>query len=284
MIHFPKNLLMVVLLIFFQVFKAKSSVCPVNESIDNNQESSYLQRFSNYINQMTCDKSLIPFELASDFTYEQRCQLIDDLNLLKKISFSSYGPLFVKTFSPSIPPSGAGQELYDWITQRIQKIYLMNDDHSVAINYGLCADTNACDKYYQRGDVGLDLKYFSKPYAIDRLIILIHEARHTDGHDFINGQEKSNIEYNSQHIDCNHLTVSLNETREKIQKTCDENLEGSIGASIIFLGNILENCNNCNSLIDIEEEELRNFYIRNEYNSNINNINIKNFSLAKIIQ
>ena len=253
--------------------------CDIKENVIHYSEK-ILQDYNEY----TCSPSLIPFELKSSFTYEQRCQLISDLRELKNLSLSNYGVRFQEVFGPQKSPQYAGEEIYNWIIHRIKRLYLINSSVSTAINYGLCAETEICDSKYKRGDIGLDDSYFNKSTPLERIKVLIHEARHTDGHDFILGESISNLNSDTLHIDCNRNNISMGTALEAYQgKTCDQDTQGGIGVSLVFLGNLINYGIDLNGIVNFNSQELNEFYIKNLYNNELSSINEINFNISKII-
>ena len=229
---------MIKIIIFFTLVASltvKSQECQTCD--DTKNITNYLKDISNYINRKACSPALIPFELKTSFTFDQRCQLIGDLEILREISLTKYGPMFQKSFAPHIESEKAGIFLYHWLIARIKNIYYYPSDVSTAINLGLCEDTNVCNQSYKRGDIGLADSYFEKPFPIDRIKVLIHEARHTDGHDYLKNPQidDDNIYYDTLHIDCNETVITTeNANHANHGKTCDENLDGAIGTSLFF--------------------------------------------------
>ena len=232
----------------------------------------------------TCHPSLTSIELDPKFTKEQRCQILNDLDLLKTLSFQHYGPELEKLISPgSNTAEKAGEEIHQWLLSRIKKLTFYESSVSLAINLGLCSETKVCTKY-KRGEIGLSSAYFQKSHPIDRIKILFHEARHTDGHDHLTNIQTTGT-YDTLHISCSGSTISLSGNSFEDQgKTCDDDLDGSIGASIFLLGNIIQNCTNCRKLTTFSDDSLHDYYIRNMYNSEIFSINNKDFDLSKILE
>lgn len=234
----------------------------------------------------TCSPSLFPFSLGEGFTQEQRCMLLSDLEILKSLSFNQYGEKFEEIFNPTSSPELAGVELYHWLIARISKVHVMESKVSLAINYGLCAEQdNICHETYERGEIGLSTSYFNKQNSVDRLITLLHEARHTDGHDFVNGDNSSSVGHDTLHVDCENTTVYVGESNHQDRgKVCDNDFNGANGLEIVLLGNFLENCSDCKDLTVFDDPGLEKFYLRNLYNSNLQEINFKNIDLSKTIQ
>lgn len=267
-----KNLITFLIIIFLGSSSSYSLECLTCEKNKNIFDYSF--SILNYINHQVCSSELIPFKLKSPLTFEQRCQLIKDLEILRNLEFKKYGAKFEKIFTPSLPPEKAGEEIYNWLLNRISNIYLINSNVSTAINYGLCQETGICDYNYKRGDIGLDDSYFNKKTPLERILVLIHEARHTDGHDFLTGKNLELTNYDTLHISCDSFNVSTSgRTDYDEHKTCDDNLDGSIGTSLIVTGNLLLNCHECNDLVNFGDEELNSFYIRNIYNNQLRSIN-----------
>tara|TARA_B100000886_G_C20396204_1_gene480480 strand:- start:394 stop:1227 length:834 start_codon:yes stop_codon:yes gene_type:complete len=244
----------------------------------------YINKLVERYEKHTCSKNLIPFLTEGSFTQEQRCQIIDDLSILKNLQFSNYGDRFNELFNPSRGPEYAGIEIFEWLIKRVTKIRLINSNVSTAINYGLCEHTNVCHEDHVRGDIGLDDSYFKKDNPIERISILLHEARHTDGHDFLNNYD-NNIESDSLHVACESIQVSIDNTNAlDARKICDKDINGSIGTSLIFLGNVLENCKKCDGLTIYNDSELSDYYIKNLYNNSLMLINDYNFDLGVTVK
>ena len=261
-------------------YSQECELCDLKNEILN-----YAKEIISDYKEASCSSSLIPFELKTVFSYEQRCQLISDLRILKKISLSRFGERYIEIFNPSVKPTYAGEDLHDWLVERIKRIYFIESKISTAINYGLCEDTGVCNSGYQKGDIGLDDSYFNKVTPLERIKILIHEARHTDGHDSRDGKYVHGLYGDTLHINCHRSNVSTDGSIESyVGKTCDDNLDGSIGTSLIFLGNLILNCNKCNDLIDLGSEELNEFFLKNLYNTELSSINNLNFDISKILE
>ena len=261
-------------------YSQECELCNLKDELLN-----YAKDIVNEYKEASCSPSLIPFELETVFSHQQRCQLISDLRILRKISLSKFGDKYIEVFNPSLSSEYAGEDLYNWLIERVKRIYFIDSRISTAINYGLCEDTGVCSSSYQRGDVGLDNSYFDKATPLERIKILIHEARHTDGQDSRNGKFVSGLYSDTLHINCNRSNISTTGSIDSyVGKTCDDNLDGSIGASLIFLGNLILNCDQCENLIDLGSEDLNQFFLRNLYNTELSSINNLNFDISKTLE
>jgi hypothetical protein len=277
--NYPAILL--ILILSLAPISSRSVECYTCEKKENFYD--YAKKVIDAYNQATCSPSLIAFELKSPLTHDQRCQLISDLNILRNISFSKHGEEFQKIFSPKLVPEKSGQELYHWLVERIKSIYFIDSTVSTAINYGLCERTGVCNDAYERGEIGLDDSYFKKQTPIERILVLIHEARHTDGHDFLNGTGNKEISYDTLHTSCDRYAVSLGGTASDRKKVCDNNLDGSIGTTMTVLGNIILHCSSCFDLVELGDAELNDYYLQNLYNSELTSINHIDFDLSRPI-
>ena len=110
------------------------AVCPSDPATNINDPNIFhsanqaINKFNSYYKNITCDKSLLPFEVDDIISAHLRCQLIDDINLLKSLSFKDYGPYFKKYFSPSehYSPEQAGRVFISWLKKRIKKITMID--------------------------------------------------------------------------------------------------------------------------------------------------------------
>ena len=273
-----KNYLLVIFI--FSSFNISAMECMTCEKEKTLYE--YANDLIAYYNRTTCSESLIPFELKTPLSHEQRCQIIDDLSLLKSISLSEYGEQFMRIFTPSKFPDKAGEEIYQWLINRIKGIYFIDSNVSTAINYGLCEETDVCHSSYVRGDIGLDDSYFSKSTPLERLMVLIHEARHTDGHDYLTQEITTDVGYDTLHVSCNQASYSMDgSSTVNSDKICDENVNGSIGATMTFLGNLILYSNNYDSLVNFGDPELNMYYVKNLYNNELSSIKEIDFDISR---
>ena len=164
-----------------------------------------------------------------------------DLEKLSEVRSLETSATFRKLFKTEFQ----GQNLERWFRDRIENVEYSADRSAVLAGIQLTAIN---DSTPEKPKHMVLLPHYSTPKVdwIERVAVLIHEARHSDS------TEANPLE----HIKCpsNHPN---NLFRDK--KVCDRNIHGSYGYELVFLREIAKNCDSCDR---DTQERARELYLK----------------------